>query len=71
MVLLDHFDEIQSASDAELLRIYRQTLLRNTNGRLDNLLQRIIMEIKKRNRAGTTLEYPIVHIQTQHLPSEE
>ena len=70
-MLLDQFDEIQSTGDAELLRLYRQTLFKNTNGRLDQRLERMIAEIKRRNRAGTALEFPIVHIQAQHVPSEE
>ena len=63
-MLLDQFDEIQSVSDAELLRLYRQTLLRNTNGRLDNRLQRIIAEIKKRSDT-LVVGYVFVHIETQ------
>ena len=42
-------DEIKSASDMELIRIYKATLLRNREGRLDNRLRRIIDEIKRRN----------------------
>ena len=42
-------DDIRSASDTELLRLYRFTLLRNRKGRLDNRLRRIIAEIKQRN----------------------
>ena len=43
------FDEITTASDAELLRLYRVTLLRNRKGRLDSRLRRIITEIKRRS----------------------
>ena len=42
-------DEIKSASDMELIRIYKATLLRNREGRLDNRLRSIIEEIKRRN----------------------
>ena len=42
-------DEIRDASDAELLRLYRFTLLRNRKGRLDARVMRIIDEIKRRN----------------------
>ena len=69
-MLLDHFDEIRSASDAELLRLYRLTLLRNTGGRFDNRLERIIAEIKRRS-AALVAGHRFVHIQTQHLPSEK
>lgn len=47
--MFQELDEIKSASDAELIRIYRATLLRNRKGRLDNRLRRIIAEIKRRN----------------------
>ena len=47
--MFQQLDEIKSASDSELLRIYRATLLRNREGRLDNRLRRIIEEIKRRN----------------------
>ena len=46
---LPMMDEIKSASDPELLRLYRHTLLRNHKGRFDNRLRRIIAEIKRRN----------------------
>ena len=42
-------DDIKSASDAELLRLYRYTLYRNRKGRLDDRVRRIIIEIKRRN----------------------
>ena len=42
-------DEIKSANNDELLRLYRFTLLRNRKGRLDDRLRRIIAEIKRRN----------------------
>ena len=42
-------DDIKSASDAELLRLYRYTLYRNRKGVLDQQLMRIIIEIKRRN----------------------
>ena len=42
-------DDIKSASDAELLRLYRYTLYRNRKGRLDDSVRRIIIEIKRRN----------------------
>ena len=42
-------DEIKSASDVELIRIYRISLLHNRKGRLDDRIRRIINEIKKRN----------------------
>lgn len=64
-MLLDQFDEIQSAGDAELLRLYRQTLLRNTNGRLDNRLQRIIAEIRRRNAYNLIQGDAYVRIETQ------
>ena len=41
-------DDIRSASDSELLRMYRFTLLRNRKGRLDKRLMRIITEIRQR-----------------------
>ena len=41
--------DIKSASDAELLRIYRWTLRLNRKGALDGRLKRIIAEIKQRN----------------------
>ena len=47
--MFQQLDEIKSASDAELIRIYRATLLRNRNGRLDERIRRIIDEIKRRN----------------------
>ena len=47
--MFEPLDEIKSASDAELIRIYKATLLRNREGRLDNRLRRIIAEIKRRN----------------------
>ena len=42
-------DDIKTASDTELLRLYRFTLSRNRKGRLDDRVRRIIKEIKKRN----------------------
>lgn len=52
--LLD--DEIRSASNVELLRLYRYTLLRNRKGRLDNRLQRLIVEIKRRGENNLITE---------------
>ena len=42
-------DDIKTASDSELLRLYRISLLHNRTGRLDDRVRRIIKEIKKRN----------------------
>lgn len=63
-MLLDHFDEIESASDSELLRLYRQTLFRNTNGRFDQRLERMIAEIKRRAEDLMTVT-PFVCIETK------
>ena len=49
--LLD--DEIRSASDSELLRLHRSTLLRNYKGRLDARLESIVAEIKRRSEIIT------------------
>ena len=66
MILHLLFDEIGSASDAELLRLYRLTLHRNENGRFDQRLERIIAEIKRRNAANLTTCNAFVHIEA-HL----
>ena len=69
MVLIDHFDEIESASDAELVRIYRLAILRNQNGRHDNRLRRIIAEIQKRNANSGLDDDVFVRIEAQTLPT--
>ena len=51
MLLLD-MDEIKSCSDAELLRLFRVSILRNRKGRLDNRIERILSEIKRRVDKG-------------------
>ena len=67
---LDLFDEIQSASDAELLRLYRRTLLRNTGGIFDHRLERLIAEIKRRSDALVAGNV-FVHIETHCFPTAE
>ena len=67
MMMLDHFDEIQSASTDELLRLYRQNLIRNTNGGLDQRLERIIAEIKRRNTEKSITDTAFVSIQASVL----
>ena len=69
MMLLEHFDEIESASDAELVRIYRLAILRNRNGRHDDRLRRIIAEIQKRNAGRGLSDDVFVHIAAQTLPT--
>ena len=66
MILHLLFDEIGSASDAELLRLYRLTLFKNEKGRFDQRLERIITEIKRRNAANLTTCSAFVHIEA-HL----
>ena len=67
MMMLDHFDEIESARTDELLRLYRQNLLRNINGRLDQRLERIITEIKRRNAEKSITDTAFVSIQASVL----
>lgn len=43
-------DEIRSASDADLLRMYRLSVFRNKNGRRDTRLKRIRAEMVRRTR---------------------
>ena len=63
----DPFDDIESASDAELLRLYRLTFFRNTNRRLDQRLERIIAEIKRRNAEKSITDTAFVSIQASIL----
>ena len=60
------FDEIESTSNAELLRLYRLTLFKNEKGRFDQRLERIITEIKRRNAANITTCDAFVYIEA-HL----
>ena len=60
------FDEIESTSNAELLRLYRLTLFKNEKGRFDQRLERIIAEIKRRNAANLTTCDAFVYIEA-HL----
>ena len=66
MMLHLKFDEIESASNAELLRLYRLTLFKNENGRFDQRLERIIAEIQRRTAANLTTCDAFVHIEA-HL----
>lgn len=61
-MLLNHFDEIKSASDAELVRMYRSAILRNSSGQHDNRLKNIIAEIQRRNADNRLDDDVFVHI---------
>ena len=68
MLLLD-FDEIQSCSDAELLRLFRVSILRNRKGRLDNRIECILSEIRRRVDNGL-LNTPILSETLDHVKSK-